>query len=356
MNVLSGLRIYHIIWPAHGQIEYYALNDFAEHIGVAIIFWGFIQFTRTYLGVKATLPFLDRLLNMLGYSYVLLEAVPALVTITRIYYLNMAIIDNIFILIIIITCMITATIASFQHVKVAKHFLLANFPPAIFAIGASSHILLFKESSTILPTLAILSQIFTFAVALVARIKFINNDLNRKAEEAMQMKMEMTSAAYEALLIGQQNMHMKLTMELEQKKNELLQQKLEANQRELVGNSLQIHQKNKILSNLNLQLKDVDPLNPLAKSEILRNIKSSLKDNQYLDEKWDDFKLHFEQVHPSFFDNLVVAHPNMTTYELRLYAYFHINLSTKEIAALLNIAPASVRQAKTRLLKKMREV
>ena len=40
-------------------------------------------------------------------------------------------------------------------------------------------------------------------------------------------------------------------------------------------------------------------------------------------------------------------------FQVRLHAYFHINLSTKEIATLLNIDPASVRRAKTRLLKKM---
>lgn len=356
MNVLFRLRMYSIIAEQNGRIVYYSLNDFAEHIGVAVIFWGFIQFTRSYLGVKATFPFLDKLLNFLSYTYVILEAVPALVTITGIYYLNMAIIDNIFILIIIATCLSTASIASLRKIKVARHFLLANLPPATFTIAASSHILLYQQSSPIFPTLAILSQIFTFAVALVARIKFINNDLNSKAEEAMQLKMEMTSAAYERLLMEQKNLHMALMMELEQEKNELLQQKLEANQRTLAGNSLHLHQKTKLLSDLKTQLQNIDVTNPLGKPEILRNIKSSLKDNQYLDENWDDFKLHFEQVHPSFFENLTAAHPSLTPYELRLYAYFHINLSTKEIATLLNIAPASVRQAKTRLLKKTRSM
>ncbi len=356
MNVLFRLRMYSIIAGPNGGIRYYSLNDFAEHIGVAIIFWGFIQFTRSYLGVKATLPFLDKLLNFLSYTYVILEAVPAVITITGIYYLNMSIIDNIFILIIVATCLSTATIASLHKIKVARHFLLANLPPAIFTVAASSHILLYKESSTIFPTLAILSQIFTFAVALVARIKFINSDLNSKAEEAMQLKMEMTSAAYERLLMEQKNLHMALKMEIEKEKNDLLQQKLEANQRTLAGNSLHLHQKTKLLSDLKTQLQHIDPLNPLDKPEILRNIKSSLKDNQYLDENWDDFKLHFEQVHPSFFENLTATYPSLTPYELRLYAYFHINLSTKEIAALLNIAPASVRQAKTRLLKKTRSL
>lgn len=72
-----------------------------------------------------------------------------------------------------------------------------------------------------------------------------------------------------------------------------------------------------------------------------------------MDANWSTFKLHFEQVHPHFFEDLQASHPNLTKNEVRLYAYFHIKLSTKEIASLLNIDPASVRQAKSRLYKKM---
>jgi hypothetical protein len=36
-----------------------------------------------------------------------------------------------------------------------------------------------------------------------------------------------------------------------------------------------------------------------------------------------------------------------------VYCYFHIQLSTKETSTLLNIDPASVRRAKTRLFKKL---
>jgi len=61
----------------------------------------------------------------------------------------------------------------------------------------------------------------------------------------------------------------------------------------------------------------------------------------------------FEQVHPNFFKELQAKYPSLTKNELRLYSYFHINLGTKEIASLLNIDPASVSRAKTRLYKKM---
>ena len=81
--------------------------------------------------------------------------------------------------------------------------------------------------------------------------------------------------------------------------------------------------------------------------------KSTLQDNLHLDTDWNKFRIHFEQVHPNFFEELQSKYPTLTQNEQRLCAYFHINLSTKEIATLLNIDPASVRRAKTRLVKKM---
>ncbi len=82
-------------------------------------------------------------------------------------------------------------------------------------------------------------------------------------------------------------------------------------------------------------------------------MQSLLQSNLYLDGDWSKFKLHFEQVHPRFFEALQANYPALTKHEQRLYSYFHINLSTKEIAALLNIDPASVCRAKTRLYKKV---
>jgi len=355
-NILFPLRIYNLIVLANGDVKYHDINFFAEHVGVAILFWGFSQFTRSYLSTEKLLPKWDKTLKILGFIFFWVEIIPALITLSGLYYCQTVVIDNVFIIVIIATCLTTGLVAQVHKVSVAKHYLAANLLPAFFAFGASLSNLIYGVNSPIMPTLAILSQIFTFAVALVARVKLMNADLNARMEETMQLKIKMTTEAYERLLVEQKNQHMMETMALEQEKNELLLQKLEANQRELVGNSLHMHQKNKLLSDLKTQVQNIDSSNPLDQPEILKNIKASLKHSQYLDENWSDFKMHFEQVHPSFFNNLMTDYPTLTTYELRLYAYFHINLSTKEIAALLNIAPASVRQAKTRLYKKIKAV
>ncbi|WP_141719636.1 helix-turn-helix transcriptional regulator [Roseivirga misakiensis] len=47
-------------------------------------------------------------------------------------------------------------------------------------------------------------------------------------------------------------------------------------------------------------------------------------------------------------------YPNLTAYDLRLCTYLKTNLSTKEIATILNITPDSVKKAKHRLRKKLK--
>ncbi|MCB0427487.1 MAG: hypothetical protein KDD16_09310, partial [Mangrovimonas sp.] len=46
-------------------------------------------------------------------------------------------------------------------------------------------------------------------------------------------------------------------------------------------------------------------------------------------------------------------HPDLTSNDLRLCAYLRLNLTSKEIAPLLNISPKSVEVKRYRLRKKM---
>lgn len=55
-----------------------------------------------------------------------------------------------------------------------------------------------------------------------------------------------------------------------------------------------------------------------------------------------------------FQEGLKRQYPGLTSYDLRLSTYLKANLSTKEIAILLNITPDSVKKAKHRLRKKLK--
>lgn len=62
---------------------------------------------------------------------------------------------------------------------------------------------------------------------------------------------------------------------------------------------------------------------------------------------------HVESVNHAFFDKLRRNHPTLSPAELELCSMIRLGHSVKDIAALRNIAPASVRIAKTRLKKRL---
>jgi len=55
------------------------------------------------------------------------------------------------------------------------------------------------------------------------------------------------------------------------------------------------------------------------------------------DHEWDIFEKLFDQAHQNFFKRLKESYPTLTASDLRLCAYLRMNLSSKEIAPLLNI-------------------
>lgn len=67
----------------------------------------------------------------------------------------------------------------------------------------------------------------------------------------------------------------------------------------------------------------------------------------------DHLLLELEASNGGFQHLLKLRYPTLTAYDLRLCTYLKSNLSTKEIATLLNITPDSVKKAKHRLRKKL---
>jgi DNA-binding CsgD family transcriptional regulator len=58
-------------------------------------------------------------------------------------------------------------------------------------------------------------------------------------------------------------------------------------------------------------------------------------------------------VHSNFIEDLKEKHPAITGNELKLCAYLRMNLSTKEIAQLMNISVRGVEISRYRLRKKL---
>lgn len=73
------------------------------------------------------------------------------------------------------------------------------------------------------------------------------------------------------------------------------------------------------------------------------------KDNK----TWEEFELHFHQIHNGFFNRLHQKHPQLSPNERKLCAFLMMNMSTKEIANLTGQTLRAVELARIRLRKKL---
>ncbi|MCX6265797.1 MAG: hypothetical protein NTW16_00355, partial [Bacteroidetes bacterium] len=65
------------------------------------------------------------------------------------------------------------------------------------------------------------------------------------------------------------------------------------------------------------------------------------------------FEELFDQAHENFFRRLKTAFPELTQSDLKLCAYLKLNLSSKEIAPLLNISYRGVETRRFRLRRRL---
>jgi len=106
----------------------------------------------------------------------------------------------------------------------------------------------------------------------------------------------------------------------------------------------------KIKGELNQIMKVLD--NEKAVIELKKMIKVLSEDDK-MDKDWEHFAQHFDKVNSDFVVSLKEKHPTITGNELKLCAYLRMNLSTKEIAQLMNISVRGVEISRYRLRKKL---
>ena len=68
---------------------------------------------------------------------------------------------------------------------------------------------------------------------------------------------------------------------------------------------------------------------------------------------WKAFESNFDNIHSNFFSTLRERYPALTDTDLRFCAYLHLNLTSKDIASLMNISLKGVEAARSRIRKKI---
>jgi DNA-binding CsgD family transcriptional regulator/cell division protein FtsB len=133
-------------------------------------------------------------------------------------------------------------------------------------------------------------------------------------------------------------------------RNEKLQQDVLRKSQELANSTFNLVRKNEIL----IQLKEALATNHRTEHTKTNKQLIRLIDRHLSDEAdWKIFETNFNQVHEVFFKKLKAEYPQLTPGDLRLAAYLRMNLSSKEIAPLLNISLRGVENKRYRLRRKM---
>lgn len=345
----------HWISPT-GDFYYFNLNTFCNRISTLIIIVGYVQFARNYLQTRLHLPGLDKWVKWITTIWAVFDFVH---TLRNCFGSGMndrieIMLTNMGIVVLVLLILAMAIVAKRRDVYAAKYFLWANLGSLGFILAIAVYYIFNNGGmhKVWLPGAALVMQALMFAMALVARLRQTKQQLAEKQSEAEQLKADIEQLEQQQQQLTAEHKQIEAAMQQEKSRNEVLEDKLAANNRQLASATLYIVQKNELLTQLKTNIKTLGKKLPHG-SKDLDSIESNLQSNQFLDNDWEKFKLHFEQVHPRFFEELKTKYPGLTQNETRLCAYFHMNLGTKEIAGLLNIDPASVRRAKTRLNKKM---
>lgn len=174
-------------------------------------------------------------------------------------------------------------------------------------------------------------------ILLILLIHYFYNGYHVKQRERLLSKAQRDLELKE-LENKQQQMHFE---------NLKLQQDIDGKSRELAISTMSLIKKNEFLNTIKSELNSKD-VNINVKS-VIKIIDKNINNT----DDWKFFQEAFNNADKDFLKKLKTEHSTLTPNDLKLCAYLRLNLSSKEIAPLLNISPRSVEVKRYRLRKKM---
>lgn len=224
---------------------------------------------------------------------------------------------------------------------------LKNLPPGKYLFEAKAKIgkqfsenLISYQFVILKPWYRTNLAVVIYLIIMLALAYFINKAYKNYFEKQQAKLIEENKRLLEIKELASEQELMKI-------RNHQLEQEFESKNRELAASTMSLIKKNELLS----LIKD-----DLKKSEGDRNIKSvisTINKNISEEDTWNVFKDAFNNADKDFLKKIKQLHPSLTPNDLRLCAYLRLNLSSKEIAPLLNISVRSVEIKRYRLRKKM---
>jgi len=205
--------------------------------------------------------------------------------------------------------------------------------------------------------LAYIIYIILFVILVIIIIRSVFRKIEKEKlalNEKQKADLKEREKQYEEESLKSEQEIIKLRNEKLEAENQKNLAELDSKTKELASVAMQITYKNELLTRIKQKLIKVSSkmLHMESKMQVDALIKTLEKDIITQDE-WERFEVHFDQVHEDFIKKLRINYSELTPKDLRLCAYLRMNLSSKEIAPLLNISVRGVEISRYRLRKKM---
>ena len=134
-----------------------------------------------------------------------------------------------------------------------------------------------------------------------------------------------------------------------------LDKELKFRQNEMITMAMNIIQKNEFLSNLKKEIVEIkSSVKDTEARQAFNRLSLMISQNLSIDRDREKFQMHLNEQNSNFLRLLSEKYPSITENEKRLAVLLRLNLSSKEIASILNISPKSVEMNRYRLRKKLK--
>ena len=179
-------------------------------------------------------------------------------------------------------------------------------------------------------------------ILIVLALKLTSKKLKSKDEESSDI-----SRKYKA-----QEAFLKTELAKVNTENAELEKEIDFKRKEQMSIALNIIQKNRFLEKLRAKIDKIIDKSNTDQTE-LSKLKKLIVENLSVDKDRERFNIYINELNRDFYFRLLNRYPNLTDNEQRLCALVRLNLSSKDMASILNISTKSVEVNRHRLRKKM---
>lgn len=190
------------------------------------------------------------------------------------------------------------------------------------------------------------SWMFAIYLIVIGLISYLYYKWN-KMKNLQQLKLQEEELKHQKEIL---EMELKAENELniQEYEKHILELELLTKSSEVAGKSLSIAKQSEMIENIQYILDNESDADKLK-----NEIKKAIKINAVNKHEWEIFETNLNQINNEFITSLSKKYPNLTAKDIKLCVYLKMNLSSKEIAPMMNISFRGVELHRYRLRKKL---